>query len=368
MTPRPLPKLSFLDALRAGLALWVFWGHLAVMCAFNVPVLSAPGAAVDGFMIISGFLMVYTTQRTLGQAITMPSVRDFYLTRFFRIAPLYYVMLLLSGLCVVPWTSMRDTWWSASQGAAAAPLEAMTGLSSLEGIVAHATFVFGLFPSWVMSVPLPDWSLSLEMQFYVLFPLLCAMGYLRRWRMVCLVAVTTLCALMLPQYLGYFVTPGLWAHYVQPSVIALKLNVFVAGMLLAHWHVQHAGKSIHDKFSLGMAVLCLASVKPVVWLFFLLLCYLLCNPCGRLSSMFSRPVFSRLGDWSYGIYLIHTFSMVPVLWGMDQVWQMSQWSPWMRYAVSAGVCSALVLTMAAMLHHLVEKPGIQLGRRLLAKD
>ncbi|MBI5926414.1 MAG: acyltransferase [Aquabacterium sp.] len=363
-----MPKLSFLDALRAGLALWVFWGHLAVMCAFDVPVLSAPGAAVDGFMIISGFLMVYTTQRTLGQSITVSAVRDFYLTRLFRIAPLYYVMLLLCGLCVAQWTAMRDAWWSASHGAAAAPLEAMIGLATLEGIVAHATFVFGLFPSWVMSVPLPDWSLSLEMQFYVLYPLLCAMGYWLRWRMVWLVVVTTLCALVLPLYLGYFVTPGLWMHYVQPSLLVLKLNVFLSGMLLAHWYLQHAGKGIQDKFSLGMAVLCLASVKPIVWVFFLLFWYLLSRPYGRLSSMLSIPLFSRLGDWSYGIYLIHTFLMVPVLWGMDQVWHISQWSPLMRYVVSVGVCSATVLIMAALFHRLIEKPGIQLGRHLLAKD
>jgi peptidoglycan/LPS O-acetylase OafA/YrhL len=44
-------------------------------------------------------------------------------------------------------------------------------------ILTHITFLFGLFPQYASNDVLPDWSLSLEMQFYVAIPLiLCGRG------------------------------------------------------------------------------------------------------------------------------------------------------------------------------------------------
>lgn len=362
------PKLGFLDAMRAGLALWVFWGHLTVLCAVNVPVLSAPGAAVDGFMMISGFLMVYTTKNTLGRAVTPRAVRDFYLTRFFRIAPLYYVMLLLCGLVMGPWEAARDAWWLALHGGSVGPLEPMQGLATMGGVLAHVSFIFGLMPSMVISVPLPDWSLSLEMQYYLLFPVLCAMVYLRWGILLGLVVFSTAAAIVLPRYLGYYGEPGIWAHFGQPSVIALKLNVFLVGMLLANWYMKGAGAGKVDCIWLVLAAVCLLSVKPVVWAFFLLFCFLLKMPTSRLARWLSAPLFGRLGDWSYGIYLVHIFVMTPTLWLMEQYWQLSRWAPVNRLIVALSICSILVFLVSALLHKWIEKPGIQWGRQWLAKE
>lgn len=357
-------KLAHLDALRAGLAMWVFWGHLSVLCDLHVPVLSAPGAAVDCFMVISGFLMVFTTRRTLGASPNLRNALNFYVVRFFRIAPLYYLMLLVCAPVAAEWDQLRTQWLQALHGSNAPTPEPMTGLATPSGVLAHATFTFGLIPSLVDSVPLPDWSLSLEMQFYLLFPLLAPWAWQHPIGRVALVVGGAWLSWVVPQYLGSYSAPGLWAHFVQPSVILFKLNVFVCGMLMAHWYIGGASWQRSDLSSLTLAGLCLVTSKPQVWIFAALLVYLLASPSSRLAGVLSHRLFSKLGDWSYGVYLIHIFLACPLLWCLEQAWQVSSLGPVQRFAIAAPACTVLVLFASAALYRLVEQPGMNVGRRL----
>lgn len=318
-------KLAHLDALRAGLAMWVFWGHLSVLCDLHVPVLSAPGAAVDCFMVISGFLMVFTTRRTLGASPNLRNALNFYVVRFFRIAPLYYLMLLVCAPVAAEW---------------------------------------GLIPSLVDSVPLPDWSLSLEMQFYLLFPLLAPWAWQHPIGRVALVVGGAWLSWVVPQYLGSYSAPGLWAHFVQPSVILFKLNVFVCGMLMAHWYIGGASWQRSDLSSLTLAGLCLVTSKPQVWIFAVLLVYLLASPSSRLAGVLSHRLFSKRGDWSYGVYFIHIFLVCLLLWGLEQAWQVSSTGSVQPIAIAVPACTVLALFASAALYRLVEQSGMNVGRRL----
>src|SRR5262245_8428382 len=83
----------FVRFFRALAAFWVLTAHCVIWGGwYGVPLPSAK-IAVDLFMMISGFLMVATTQR---EPMDDPMNRSrFWLRRFFRIAPAYYVVLLL---------------------------------------------------------------------------------------------------------------------------------------------------------------------------------------------------------------------------------------------------------------------------------
>jgi peptidoglycan/LPS O-acetylase OafA/YrhL len=50
--------IGFLDALRGFLAFWVFYGHLKMASIAKDVLWGSPALAVDGFMQLSGFLMV----------------------------------------------------------------------------------------------------------------------------------------------------------------------------------------------------------------------------------------------------------------------------------------------------------------------
>jgi peptidoglycan/LPS O-acetylase OafA/YrhL len=363
--------LDYLNGLRALLAMWVFYGHLAVTCAFNVPVLAAPGAAVDGFMIISGFLMVYTTQRTLGQGVTVHKAWHFHAARWFRIAPLYYVLLAVVAVSAMTWRTWADHW---TQAMLISPLKLdmagprTDGLSDVAGVLSHLSFTFGLMPGHVEALPLPDWSLSLEMQFYLLFPLFCLFDFTRPIAMLTLAALGTAMAVWSPSHLGAYLVPGSLAHFTQPSALIYKLNVFFSGMLLARWLLANQASGVRRGLLLVVALACLAPSRPTVWVFFALFVFLLTHPESDVAKFLARPTFKVLGDWSYAVYLVHVFLMVPILYWMQVRWDVLAWPAAERYGLACLMCSPVVFGAAALLHKWIELPGMAFGRRVLARS
>ena len=90
-------QLAFLDGLRGFASLWVLVGHAMFLTGYKVMILAEPDLAVELFIIISGFLMTFHYQaRQAREPWTAPDTwRIFWVRRFFRIAPLYYVCLAL---------------------------------------------------------------------------------------------------------------------------------------------------------------------------------------------------------------------------------------------------------------------------------
>lgn len=357
-------KLPFLDGLRGLLAIWVFWGHLSAICGMDVPGLSAPGSAVDMFMLLSGFLMVHTTRRTLQLNTDRDHVWRFYVSRWFRIAPLYYVLLLVCWLGSAWLSGLSQPWYEAVFGTQAqAHMPKWHGLETAAGIWAHVTFVFGFIPSLASSTLMPDWSLALEMQFYLVFPLLCLWGYARPAVLVPLAVVATAFAIVGPWWFGKYGTPGSIAHFTQPSLLPLKLHVFLAGMLVA---TSLAGlrDSRADQWRMAIAAICILPSRPIVWVLFTAWCFMLWAPRTLPARLLSVKFMRVLGDLSYGVYLTHVILMAPVLYWLQTTFQVGEMPVWTRYGISLAACSTLVFPVCWVLHHLIEKPMISVGHRI----
>jgi len=116
---------------------------------------------VQMFFAVSGFLITSTTLRRWG-ALSGISVRDFYLLRFARIAPL--LLLLLAILSALHAAGLRDFVVSAKTGG--------LGRALLAALTFHVNLLEaqrGYLPgSWDVL-----WSLSVEEMFYVFFPPIC---------------------------------------------------------------------------------------------------------------------------------------------------------------------------------------------------
>lgn len=176
-----------LDLLRAVAILWVMPFHSYIAGYMGGGVLRWSGwMGVDLFFALSGFLIGSQVFNTLISRGNMDFV-DFYLRRGFRTLPAYFVVLSI----YVVWPSMRET-----------P---------------------GMMPSWqFLTYTLnllidPNrvafshaWSLCVEEQFYLLFPLLALVlvGGSRPGRGVAVVAALVLGGLALRAWL--------WIHFVQP--------------------------------------------------------------------------------------------------------------------------------------------------------
>ncbi|WP_352655912.1 acyltransferase [Mesorhizobium sp. M0317] len=219
-------RIECLDGLRALAAIWVLVGHCMLLTGWQIPIVGEPDLGVDLFIMLSGFLMVFHYQlRQEKEPWLRPETwLKFWTRRYFRIAPLFYVMLFLAlalGPYLYDCRIIIDDFLSRSHQA---PERYLDG--SLKNIVAHLTFLFGLVPNLAYRTPLPDWSLGLEMQFYAVFPAVMLLVRRLDWMRSALVVAAAGCVIVFAMRL-------LSIHFPMPSFLPLKIQIFLCGMLLA---------------------------------------------------------------------------------------------------------------------------------------
>ena len=121
------------------------------------PLLRSGYMWVDGMLLLSGFLcyLPHAAAREAGRP--APAPLPFYVKRFWRIVPTYLLNLAVVLLVIVlPQRLYADSGRAAGD------------------ILAHITFTHNWFPYSYLRSPLNGvlWTLAVEVQFYVLFPLL----------------------------------------------------------------------------------------------------------------------------------------------------------------------------------------------------
>lgn len=364
--------IGALDGLRGLAALWVLLSHVGILVGMpSVPVLSWGGSAVDLFMMISGFLMAHHyLGRYQTKAWNAPRTwMHFWTKRWFRIAPAYFILLglaLLLGPTLgefrteiaahYPWTATRperylDRSWT--------------------NVAAHLTFIFGAFPQFAFRTPLPDWSIGLEMQFYAALPfLMLVLGPgLRTWRTVLVVLSTFVLSISFR---------GFYALFDMPSFLLIKLPVFMVGVLVAYGLA-------HRKMGLPILLVSLISLLNLVRihnaeavLFAIMaagFCVLLAGqhlPGLRTLHRALQPLREALGsrygaiagDYAYSIYLLHLLFLLPLAAVLLRHSWFADLGAWQRWSLASLLVLPPCLLACWLLHHFVEQPGINVGKRV----
>lgn len=367
--------LNALDGFRACLALWVYFGHLAYAVGFHNRLLSMHPLAVDLFMVLSGFLMVYTWKSKERKERSAPrNIIAFYVGRFFRIAPLYYFLLVVSGILLTNLASMHDVilktfpppWITGGEDYS--PHTAWS-FSNLKWLLLHVTFLYGLVPGMEASTPLPDWSLSLEMQFYFVFPFLLVLFRKVPWMLLALLAATL--AYFSPRLFGNYLDAGFLSHFGQPSLIAYRLNAFLAGMVVAYWLKEkqvEASIKPRRQLYLGLtAAICVLPMTKLVILMYVLFVLLAAGQAPMLTRFFSFKPLRYLGEISYSIYLSHLLLLTPIIYWLITKSSFVSFSPILRFLVAVLMTGPLITIASSLLYWFIEKPPIKIGRYLIQK-
>jgi peptidoglycan/LPS O-acetylase OafA/YrhL len=295
----------------------------------------------------------------------------FWTRRFFRIAPLYYVLLLVAIILGPELGAARDAIAVAIPGTGT--VDARYTDQSWQNLVLHLSFIFGFSPSYGFRTALPDWSIGLEMAFYAAFPFL-MISAARIGFVTTALGATLLCYLLSLIFSGYFTA------FAEPSMLALKLPVFLGGMLIA---VSLKAEGRHRLILLGIgAAICLMPIRgaesyglaPLIRLLSLGSLAVLAD-CHRLppiaglhriapkiSALFGSRPATFLGDTSYGVYLLHLLVMLPV---MQVILLFHPTSRPALFLATVAIVLPAVYGMAWCLHLWIERPGIRWGRHLL---
>jgi peptidoglycan/LPS O-acetylase OafA/YrhL len=368
--------LTALDGFRGILALWVYFGHLSNAVGFKNYVLGMHALAVDLFMVLSGFLMVHTWKTPISPRHTFSfgfrtTTFTFYVNRFFRIAPLYYILL---SVCYFLLPDLAEMYGSAQKMIPPPWAEGLPhfdphiswDFSSFKWFFLHGTFTFGLIPGMEATSPLPDWSLSLEMQFYLILPILLTL--FGRVPMLLLAIVSTVLAVYAPILFGNYLAPGSITHFGQPSFIPYRLNAFMAGMVVAFWlgnrQLEKASLKTDSPYVIAGLICILPLSKPVILGYFIFV-LLVFRQVPLLNRLLSLKPFRLLGDISYSVYLSHLLIVTPVVYLLLKIPSFMSFGTLTRFILALGASGPLVVLVSYFLFLGIELPGIRFGKAIL---
>ena len=374
-TVKPNHQIPFLDGIRGLLAIWVLCSHVINLGGGPDIFLRKGGIAVDLFMFVSGVLMVTTYSRVQdpSSCLYRKNIISFWIKRFFRIAPAYFFLLIpgmlydaqLNGMLL----SVKAEFGRV--GTIVPEVWASYRGFSFENLLVHLTFLFGLIPRYASSDILPDWSLSLEMQFYFVFPFL--LYALRRfgalWVGLPLMLVYILFVLNVAVFTPRY---GAWIFYPQPTLLPVKIACFFLGMLAAEacmpWTSARTRRVIVLVFFAGVFVFQRPtfSMAAIAMLAMLMSHYQLLGwkYISVVNKFFGSAPLKFLGDISYGVYLIHLLVLLPVFYWVVKSGIAIPSSTWIRFSLGLFVVAIPAIFLAWMLHNLIELPGVSLGKNL----
>jgi peptidoglycan/LPS O-acetylase OafA/YrhL len=363
---------AHIDAIRGLAALWVFVFHASALVGYKSALIPPGGFAVDIFMFISGLLMTgnFLLREKIEPLHSPATIVKFLVRRFFRIAPLYYPLLLIAfflwddfakysaeamALFPPPWASSLQ-------------IDPTERIPSPLNLGLHVSFLFGLFPQFASNNALPDWSLSLEMQFYLAIPFILLLTM--RYGLAAVLASCVVLQILMRCFVGLYRTPTAFGLWPQPSFLPFKIVCFMTGVAAAIYLFRRDMPSLmlafvslvfsdSPLFSAVVVFCIIVMMDPIDMPASSVVLYIKNKLSGRLSEI--------LGDISYAVYLLHMLILLPLFHYLASFPAFTGAVPLARFTIIFLIASAIVVPLSWVAHVLIERNGIAIGRVLTSK-
>lgn len=375
------PRLAGLDGLRAAACLMVFAVHFGQITQlqgrwgpFDIArLLSNGNTGVALFFSLSGFLLSRPYWHALQMRMPMPSPGSYFLRRAARIVPAYYACL--TGLIVINRLWQNDGW--------------------LSDIVLHYLFVFNLSEASIFSINPPFWTVAVEVQFYLLLPILFAVvrGVSARKAAVfiALFALTAYAssAMLLETFAvaSSNATGSPQAAQASPVIeysTLAHIPHFLLGVLSAWLFATLCART--DAFVAGFG----PGGEVVLWTCVLLLFFIVGTPLddwlqvphGRYNlpyvplllclvimltpitvsgrRLLDAPLARAIGTISFGVYLYH----LPIQHLMARLMERASVRPSEHWFAFGGCSLALTLGVSAASYLVLERPVLEAAKRI----
>jgi peptidoglycan/LPS O-acetylase OafA/YrhL len=307
---RPSYRLHGLDGIRGVAALFVVFHHCWLLSFPGYPRNAGPWwlgwliyghFAVAVFIVLSGFSLSIAPARSGWQ---LRSVRDFARRRAWRILPPYWAALAFS---------LAVAWWIIAQPNTGEP-------------TAKSVAIYGFLVQDVFGSPSPNgafWSIAIEAQLYLLFPLLLFVR--RRWSALVMLAAMTLIVVATAATAPHESHVDMLMRLSPQFAALFTAGIVAAGILVAsdraralpwHWMAMIAALPVlvligarGSVWTVGNFVWVDLALGPATAL--LLVAVAVGRPGRFVHVLESRPL-QRLGACSYSLYLTHSPIVVTV--------------------------------------------------------
>ncbi|MGV7215564.1 acyltransferase family protein [Bradyrhizobium sp. UFLA05-112] len=351
----PFERSHTLDVLR-GLAIA---GVMAIHVSQSFPsgirivdfAFGSGWVGVNVFYFVSAMTMCLMWTERAGES---DPTRKFYIRRFLRIAPLFWLAIPL-------YLAVDGTGPS---------YDAPNGIGPVQ-VALTATFLHGFWPDSINSVVPGDWSIAAEMTFYLLFPhLIAAFGSRRQLYLVLAIILhlVNVCAFK-PLAYAFFTAyygPGHEAFVWNALHLSFlnQLPVFLTGCALFFGLRDGFAKSDAGLFAVLIASSFVANrasgSHEFNYLMINLVLGVLVFGCIRFAIRWA-PI-EALGRNSYSIYLSH----FAVIYGLRHLWPLADGLASLLLAYACTALIAYVLSLATW--RLIERRAQKLAHRLTASS
>ncbi len=281
--------------------------------------------AVGYFFVLSGFVLSISQTRI--------NTLTFLGKRLMRIAPAYIIALLLTVGIMVTYYPLPANFY--------------------RQIAYSAMFVHSFFPDYVLELNSPSWSVSVEMFFYLLFPLLFLLKKYKRWFIT-----LTVCAYFSSQavHLYYCNTVNPLSGsgiYFNPIIHLNEFMIGMAGGMIFNDYQSFFRHRWLTSALLIMAILLIAFRPEVVSyqagliapLFMAFIVSVAVNGVSWLST--TAAVF--MGEISYGIY-IYQYPVFKLLGNLNTRYIHCSWG------IAFYFCLAILILVSSASYYFIEKP------------
>jgi len=369
-----LPRYPYIDALRCFAILFVIACHSSQNApessGFIRLLIDQGQRGVQLFFVISAFTLLIAWNARHENTLS------FYLRRLFRIAPMFWLSILL-----YLWLyGFGSRYW---------------GPEGIGGVDIFYTFFFlhGWSPYIFNSVIDGGWSVGVEMMFYLIFPLL--INIVRGWW-------TSFIFLLVSCVVSYFALNLIFEHYLHIWSYVTKeheytvwnlvnlwlptqIPVFAFGFLLYFFVKSFDGKisSTYNRllaiFSMLMMVYLAIRPDPYNLFHGKITLYTAYAACFALFAFalsqgvfkwLVNPLFCYIGKISYSIYLLH-FAVLSIFTGDIKTF-IEYLAPdigtnWFFFT-SFYLCVVLIsLAASTLTYYLIEKPSIAFGNKIISR-
>jgi len=313
------------------------------------------GYSVHLFFILSAYSLMYSTESKVNQ----PSwVLDYFIKRIFRIAPLFYFMII----CFIGHGVLQGN-----------------GVKDITNIILNITFTFGFVPA--SGIVWGGWSVGVEMIFYAIFPVLLLLIKTQKAAFIFLIfSIVSACALRSALHFQFvsidplarfdwsyfsfasnmcFFAMGIYAYLLSKQyrydnslitiIIPTVVVVIICGLLFTNLGpvIQNSYRFDIVLWGVGLMALCIwQSVNP--------------------SSFIANSFFEYMGERSFSIYLLHPVIIVYSKNYIIRVYEfLEQHIEGYAFFVCGFLLSLLVVVVAEITYRLIEVRGIRLGQMFI---